>query len=262
MNETAKTITIDFRTSPEGKELRGRYNGTAAVVFDVKAKTLRFDSLEHDPEDQGRTICDLITHFHSDRINARALGRMYQDAFPAPAVSSAIGPLLYSRYEFEGLTVETFKYLKTKHENTDSLIYKITHNGVSHLLFGDFDDEKALTELLECSKTNEEKREAILGELCHAETEDRKRELREQLDLLPTLRSDVVKWPHNAYIFKSRELIEKMNAVINPRYFIYQAHSAQEDDPKNPKKFKQMIEGLDFKKKFINTAEYDVEIIG
>jgi hypothetical protein len=86
-------------------------------------------------------------------------------------------------------------------------------------------------------------------------------ELREQLDLLPALRSDVVKRPHKAHIFKNRELIEKMNAVINPRYFMYQAHPAQEEDPLNPVQFKQMIEGLDFKEKFINTAEYDVEII-
>jgi hypothetical protein len=84
--------------------------------------------------------------------------------------------------------------------------------------------------------------------------------LEAEIKPLPALQADIVKWPHHAHAF-SRELIEKMNAVINPRYFIYQAHRTQEDDPENPAKFKAMIESLDFKDKFINSAEYDVEII-
>jgi hypothetical protein len=92
--------------------------------------------------------------------------------------------------------------------------------------------------------------------------EDRIDKLEKEIIPLPPLKADVVKWPRHAHIFKSRELIEQMNAVINPSYFIYQAHPAQEDDSQNPVKFKQMIEGIDFKDKFINSAEYDVEIIG
>jgi hypothetical protein len=79
--------------------------------------------------------------------------------------------------------------------------------------------------------------------------------------LLPTISADIVKWPHHAHVLESRDLIEKMNAVINPQYFIYQAHWTQEDDPENPVKFRAMIDGLDFKDKFINSAKYDVEII-
>jgi hypothetical protein len=205
INEAAKTVTIDFHTSPEGEEPRGRYDGTAAVTYGLKTSAFHFDGLEHDPAAEAQAIHDFLTHFHSDCVNAKALeviqkglkstvtypmpalensrkkrtfeliqsiagtGNCQVDTqnsvcqiapaavgLPAPAVSGAMGPFLYSRYEFEGLTVETFKHLNRKDENTDGLICRLTHNGVSHLLFGDFDDEKALTELLELSKTNGE----------------------------------------------------------------------------------------------------------
>jgi hypothetical protein len=67
--------------------------------------------------------------------------------------------------------------------------------------------------------------------------------------------------PWYAHVFKDRELIERLNAVINPHYFIYQSHPAQEEDPLNPVNFEEMIKDLDFKDKFINSAEYRVEII-
>jgi hypothetical protein len=134
--------------------------------------------------------------------------------------------------------------------------------------------EKLSERLLERYQKNEEKGRVILEESNNLleqlsgspgiEKWNRMQEISailDQLDSLPTLRADVVKWPHHAHIFKSQALIEQMNAVINPQYFIYQAHPSQEENPLNPVKFKQMIEGLNFKDKFINSAEYDVEII-
>jgi hypothetical protein len=76
---------------------------------------------------------------------------------------------------------------------------------------------------------------------------------------LPPLKADVVKWPHHAHIFReanSRDVIIKLNKVVDPGYFIYQVHSAQ--DLKN---FEDYIEGFDFKGKFINSGEKPVKFI-
>jgi hypothetical protein len=76
---------------------------------------------------------------------------------------------------------------------------------------------------------------------------------------LPVLKADVVKWPHHAHIFReanSREVIIKLNEVVNPRYFIYQVHSAQD-----LKDFDAYIEGFDFSKKFINSGVQPVKFI-
>jgi hypothetical protein len=210
-----------------------------------------------------------------------------------PVVKCDMGDFFYSEYEFDDIQVGMFKYNDPRNPNADGLIYKVTHKNVSWLLFGDFDNPAALANLLEYSEINhrryleiQEEIFALEGELHIMEQQlydmegqkaqpdalealiaamekkaARQMGLGMELLSLPTIRADIVKWPHHAHVFKSRELIEKMNAVINPRYFIYQAHPAQEDDPKNPVKFKQMIEGLDFKDKFIKSAEYDVEII-
>jgi hypothetical protein len=69
-DETAKTVKVDYHTSPEGEGLRGRYDGTAAVIYDSPINTFRFDGLDRDPAADAQAVYDFLTHFHSDHANA------------------------------------------------------------------------------------------------------------------------------------------------------------------------------------------------
>ena len=80
-----------------------------------------------------------------------------------------------------------------------------------------------------------------------------------EIIFLPSLKADVVKWPHHAHIFReanSRDVIIKLNEVVDPRYFIYQVHSAQDLDG-----FKAYIKDFEFEGKFINSGEKPVKFI-
>jgi hypothetical protein len=192
-----------------------------------------------------------------------------------PVINSVIGQFLYSKYQFGEMTIETYKHINPSNNNMDGLVYRVAHKNITRLIPGDFDNEKALLELLEQSETNMKKRAEIgeeiyrlEGEIYNAENlyernskKTRRNELVEARGLLPVVEADILKWPHHAHIFRNRELGERLNAVVNPRYIMYQAHPLQEKDPLKPENFEAMIQGYDFKDKFVNTAEYKVNII-
>jgi len=113
------------------------------------------------------------------------------------------------------LTVELYKYLypRESNPNDDGLIYRITHNGVSYLLLREIN------------------------------------ELDGKLASLPTLKSDVIKWPHHAHIEdnkRANNIIMKLNTTVDPRFIIWQTHSAQ-----NAHSFEEYInQNFDFHDKF------------
>jgi hypothetical protein len=96
LNKEAKTVTIDYHTSPEGKELRGRYGDDAAVIYNRQTETFRFDGLEHDPGVRVRALYDFITHLHGDHANYGALEEMYRNGltstvmYPMPLLESSM----------------------------------------------------------------------------------------------------------------------------------------------------------------------------
>ena len=211
------------------------------------------------------------------------------DTAPLNLTFRTFGNFMYSSFTVsQGLTIELFKYLypHESNPNDDGLIYRITHNGVSYLLFGDFDDPSGIENLLDTSaeierrrttvemeiaRINEEQSELFLsttGEVlimaatsfsyicpvCHRphlnrgalmrnlaisgarlirfentfeNMNARINALEEQLANMPTLRSDVIKWPHHASQKITNDVIIKMNEVIDPRFIIWQTHPAQ-----------------------------------
>ena len=185
-----------------------------------------------------------------------------------PVINSFIGQFLYSQYKFGDLTIETYRYINPGTENTDGLIYRIRYQNVSQLILGDFDDEKALAQLLQHSEENYLRRLEILEELYALEEQlyggsgdryeiiQKRSELQEQLQLLPTVTADIVKWPHHAHIFKNTDLVEQLHRVVNPHYFIYQAHHTQDEV-----EFETFIKQFGFWEKFINSAKHHVDII-
>ena len=70
-------------------------------------------------------------------------------------------------------------------------------------------------------------------------------ELDKELATLPTLKADVIKWPHHAYIFDDNDridkIIRKMNEVVDPWFIIWQTHPAQKahefEEYINPERF-------------------------
>jgi len=185
-----------------------------------------------------------------------------------PVINSFIGQFFYSRYNFGDLIIEIYRHINPKTENMDGLIYRLQYQNVSQLILGDFDNEKALAELLQHSEENYIKRLEMLEELYALEEQlyndasnkddvnQRRSELRDQLQLLPTVMADIVKWPHHAHVFKNTALVEQLHRVINPRYFIYQAHHTQDEA-----EFDSFIRQFTFWEKFINSAKYRVNII-
>jgi len=316
-DEQAKTVTIDYHTSPEKERMTSSYGGTAAVVFTHNSSTYRFDGMQTTLTNQNKALFDFITHFHSDHIDYRALEQVLKDGlagqvfFPlpmldrsmrkksfetmwfiadtskcefdiqnsvcqilpadtalnVPVVNSFIGQFMYSQYRFGDLSIETYRHINPKNENMDGIIYRIQYKNVSQLNFGDFDNEEELADLLKHSGENQKKRMEIqeeyyaLEEQIHSgggseELIQRRNALYEQLQLLPTVTADVVKWPHHARILKNIEFAEQLNRVVNPHYFIYQAHPAQDEE-----EFEAFIRQLSFREKFINSANYRVDVI-
>jgi len=184
-----------------------------------------------------------------------------------PVKNSIIGQFLYSQWKFGDLSIETYRHINPKNENMDGIIYRVQYKNVSQLNFGDFDNEDELANLLKCSEENRKKQLELLEEYYAMErqihtggdSEELKQQrdtIREQIQLLPTIRADVVKWPHHAHIFKNIELAELLNRVVNPRKFIYQVHQAQDE-----KAFEEFTQQLSFRDKFINSGKYKVNII-
>ena len=89
------------------------------------------------------------------------------NAAPLEMKFTPIGDFLHSEFIVdENTTVEIFKYLKPKRDiNDDGLIYQITHNGITQLLFGDIDDLNAIENLLDASLENEKRYYEINEEL-------------------------------------------------------------------------------------------------
>jgi hypothetical protein len=84
--------------------------------------------------------------------------------------NGSIADFLYSLYLIDNGTespaiLEVFRHLNPRNTNADGAIYRYTYKGISWLLPGDFDDERALTELLEASEENVKKRAAIGEEI-------------------------------------------------------------------------------------------------
>jgi hypothetical protein len=113
-------------------------------------------------------------------------------------------------------------------------------------------DDETLNRLESLKTRLEELENGIIG------LEESIYELEDEIIPLPPLKADVVKWPHHAHLFeeKDREVIIKLNEVVDPYYFIYQVHSAQD-----LKKFETFIKDFNFSKKFINSGVQPVEFI-
>jgi len=184
-----------------------------------------------------------------------------------PVTNSIIGQFLYSQYRFGDLIVDTYRHINPKNENADGLIYRLRYRNISQLNLGDFDDEKALTDLLQLSEENQKKRLEMLEEYYaleeqthsgndSAEIKQRRSELLEQIQSLPIIMADVVKWPHHAHIFKNIGFVEQFNRIVNPSRIIYQTHHAQDE-----KEFEEFIWRTSFPEKFINSGKHRVEII-
>jgi hypothetical protein len=188
--------------------------------------------------------------------------------YNTPVINSFIGQFLYSQYRFGDLTIDTYRHLNPRTENMDGLIYRIRYQNVSQLILGDFDDEKALAQLLQQSEENYVKRLEIVEELYILEEQlyggssdrheviQKRNELQEQLQLLSTITADIIKWPHHAHIFRNAALVEQLHRVVNPHYIIYQSHHTQDDD-----EFETFIRQFNFRGKFINSGKHYVNII-
>jgi hypothetical protein len=72
------------------------------------------------------------------------------------ADTGVIGDFDYSKIRLDGnITVEMFKYRYPRDANNDGLIYRVTHNKVSYLLLGDFDNVNGIENLVNASAVNE-----------------------------------------------------------------------------------------------------------
>jgi hypothetical protein len=187
-----------------------------------------------------------------------------------PEIKCSMGDFIYTEYKFEDIQVGMFKYVNPREPNMDGLIYKITYKNVSYLLPGDFDDVDALDNLLKASQENTNKKLALLeeyyeleGQMYEHDTEEirqRRNKIRDDLQFLPTIRADIAKHPHHAYVFKGkgRDIINKFYETVNPHHIIYQPHHAQ---IQNIEEFKKFIDDSPFWDKFINSAEKKVKTI-
>jgi len=153
--------------------------------------------------------------------DGRAAGRNF---------STTIGDFYYSSLEVNNdLTVEMVKYEKPRNANNDGLVFRITHKGVSCLLFGDFDDPEGINRLLDIFSE--------YGQKC-----------------------DVIKWPHHAHRFadnqKTDTIITRMNDVLEPGYIIWERHETQSAD-----KFREYIKRFSFSGKFLCSEDMEITIV-
>jgi uncharacterized coiled-coil protein SlyX len=222
------------------------------------------------------------------------------------AYTGVIGDFDYSVIGLTGnITIEMFKYRYPRNANNDGLIYRVTHNKVSYLLLGDFDNIDGIENLVNASEANEDLRyrkleersglriqwqEAIdalyqlyileartaipeaLEELNAQIAEQEKviekldakiESLGSEIARLPFIKADVIKYPHHAHVFANNErtnnIIRKINDVVDPRFIIWQTHSAQDKA-----KFEEYIERFKrfgFHDKFLCSDEIDFEFV-
>jgi hypothetical protein len=90
--------------------------------------------------------------------------------------NSSIGGFFYSQYTLDNGTkdpvgIEIFRYLNPGSTNTDGAVYRVSYKGITWLIPGDFDDEKALKELFEQSEENMKKQAEIQEEIFQLEGE-------------------------------------------------------------------------------------------
>ena len=100
---------------------------------------------------------DLLNNNENKSVNEHILDITTSDGTPLDIKFTTVGDFLHSKFKVnEDITIELFKYQEPKNKvNDDGLIYKITHNGVTQLLFGDIDDINALENLVDASSANE-----------------------------------------------------------------------------------------------------------
>ena len=82
-------------------------------------------------------------------------------------------------------------------------------------------------------------------------------QLNKELDGLIYIKADVIKHPHHAHIFGNNantdRIIEKLNEVFEPYYFIWQRHQTQDSE-----QFKKYIERFKFFKKYLCSDELEI----
>jgi hypothetical protein len=85
--------------------------------------------------------------------------------------------------------------------------------------------------------------------------------LDEELDSLPFLKADVIKWMHHAEAFKENDrtdnVIRKLNEVVDPRYIIWQRYHNQ----RSGEEFKDYIDRFEFNYKCLSADDMDIIII-
>ena len=104
-----------------------------------------------------------------------------------------------------------------------------------------------------------EERERIIAELA-AEIES----LNEDMERLPFLKADVMKWPHHAHVFydneKTDNIIKKLLDVVDPQFVLWQTHPAQKNN--NFEDYIKRFERLGFRGKFIcSDGEMKIDFI-
>jgi hypothetical protein len=125
-------------------------------------------------------------------------------------LNNYIGGFLYSQYVFDTGTkdkalIELFRHLNPVDANTDSLIFRLNYKGITLLLPGDFDDERALKELFEASKKNMKKQLEIREEIA---------QLEEKLYAVPGYQELIDKLErHDTLVVRLRTL-EQINRIL------------------------------------------------
>ncbi|MDR0909063.1 MAG: hypothetical protein LBM77_04790 [Spirochaetaceae bacterium] len=198
-----------------------------------------------------------------------------------------LGNFYYSKFSIaDKIYVEMYKYKYAKTENDESVIYRITHKNISYLLFGDFDNPDALASFIETAEQIELQRISLkeydsdlflqlkknenlqqdmsrsgysssLTDLVIVDLKLKREQVKNALSKCPSLKADIVKWPHHAHKFSDNmetdELITRMYELIQPQYIMYQTHPAQTGG-----KFEDYISRFDFSDKFkcTDSTEY------
>jgi hypothetical protein len=184
-----------------------------------------------------------------------------------------MGKFKYSSFNYgKDIFVEMYRYNDPYNENTDTLIFRITHKNISYMLFGDFDAPAGIENLLDVCAANERRTIEVKEEISHltirlTETNANETEIKARIEALngelknlPALKADVMKWPHHAHRFAANEnvdrIIRKMNDVVDPRYIVWERHYTQRDSL-----FREYILRFDFSDKFFCSEDTEVLFI-
>ena len=85
---------------------------------------------------------------------------------PLNLVFNTIGDFIYTSFKINDIAIDLFKYMSPGADpNHDGLIYRISHNGISYLLFGDFDHINGIENLLDAYIANNREKEKIIEEI-------------------------------------------------------------------------------------------------